>query len=264
VYVAGARAAIRAACLELWQCPSATDLLASIGKSPTEKGARISPFLDFLGGESPKQSVSDEDSPALQNWVIQTIAKQMRFVKNPSTTLRRICAERNDPEHLSTLYLRFGSILKQIRKKRGLTIQGLSVLSGVPEKLLEGAESGRFQITDPEMKDLRDVYWTLETDEASAADYKSIVDQRLSKPYPDFGFSMIQIRNEMQISIKELSSISGLPEAVLEAAEAGTVEMCDEVSEEVKRVYWTLSALEATPADYRRLLAEMEMKACGD
>jgi hypothetical protein len=89
VYVAGARAAIRAASLELWQCPSATDLLASIGKSPTEKRARISRFLDFLGGGSPKQSVSDEDSAALQNWVIQTIAKQVRFVKNPSIASRR-------------------------------------------------------------------------------------------------------------------------------------------------------------------------------
>ena len=49
VYVAGARAAIRAASLELWQSPSTTDLLASIGKSPIEKRARISPFLDFLG-----------------------------------------------------------------------------------------------------------------------------------------------------------------------------------------------------------------------
>src|SRR5271165_5968379 len=67
-------------------------------------------------------------------------------------TLRRICAERNDPEHLSTLYLRFGSILKRIREKRGLTIEGLSVLSGVREDTLEEAESGRIQITDPEMK----------------------------------------------------------------------------------------------------------------
>jgi hypothetical protein len=89
VYVAGAKAAIRAASLELWQSPSATDLLASIGKSPTEKRARISPFLAFLGGGEPKQSVSDEDSTALQNWVIQTIAKQMRVVKNPSITSRR-------------------------------------------------------------------------------------------------------------------------------------------------------------------------------
>ena len=55
VYVAGARAAIRAASLELWQSPSATDLLASIGKSPTEKKARISPFLDFLGDGEPKE-----------------------------------------------------------------------------------------------------------------------------------------------------------------------------------------------------------------
>jgi hypothetical protein len=89
LYVAGARAAIRAASLELWQSPSTTDLLASIGKSPIEKRARISPFLDFLGDRGSKQSVSDEEIAALQNWVIQTIAKQMRSVKNPSITSRR-------------------------------------------------------------------------------------------------------------------------------------------------------------------------------
>jgi hypothetical protein len=89
VYVAGARAAIRAASLEFWQSPSTNDLLASIGKSPTEKGARILPFLHFLDGGQPKKSVSDLDSAALQNWVIQTIAKQMRFVKNPSVATRR-------------------------------------------------------------------------------------------------------------------------------------------------------------------------------
>jgi DNA-binding transcriptional regulator YiaG len=178
--------------------------------------------------------------------------------------LRRICAEKNDPEHLSTLYLRFDSILKQIREKRGLTIQRLSVLSGVAEELLEEAESGRFQITDPEMKDLRDVYWTLETDQASDADYKRIVDQRLSKPYPNFGSSMTQIRNEKQISIGELASISGLSEDILRAAESGTVEMTDEVSKGLQRVYWSLLALEATPGDYRRLFAEMDVKANGD
>ncbi len=89
VYVAGARAAIRAARLELWQCPSATELAASLGKSLTEKKARISPFLDFLGGGKPKNSVSGEDSAALQNWVIQRLAKQMRSEKNPSITTRR-------------------------------------------------------------------------------------------------------------------------------------------------------------------------------
>src|SRR5271166_5796132 len=174
-------------------------------------------------------------------------------------TLRRICAERNNPEHLSTLYLRFGSILKQIREKRGLTIHRLSVLSGVHEELLEGAESGRFQITDPEMKDLRDVYWTLATDQASDADYKRIVDQRLSKPYPNFGSSMTQIRNEKQIGIGELASISGLSEDILRAAESGTLEMTDEVLKDVQKVYWSLAALKASAADYRRLLAEVAM-----
>ena len=81
--------ATQLASLELWQSPSATDLLASIGKSPTEKRARILPFLDFLGGRQPKKSVSDQDAAALQNWVIQRLAKQMRFVKNPSIASRR-------------------------------------------------------------------------------------------------------------------------------------------------------------------------------
>ena len=89
VYVAGASSAIRAANLEFWQCPSATELLASLGKSPTEKRARISPFLDFLGDGEPKELVSDEDSAALQNWVIQRIAKQTRSAKNPSIATRR-------------------------------------------------------------------------------------------------------------------------------------------------------------------------------
>jgi len=87
VYVAGARAAIRAARLEPWQSPSTNELLASIRKSPT--GKRISPFLAFLGGGEPKQPVLNEHLAGLQNWVIQTPAKQMRFVKNPSIASRR-------------------------------------------------------------------------------------------------------------------------------------------------------------------------------
>ena len=86
------------------------------------------------------------------------------------------------------------------------------------------------------------------------------MDQRLSKPYPNFGSSMTQIREEKQITIAELSRISGLPEAVLEAAEAGT-EMSDEDSREVRKAYWALAGLEATPADYRRLLADISKKA---
>ena len=75
--------------LELWQSRSTNEILASIGKSPIEKRARISPFLDFLDGGRSKESVSDEERAALQNWVIQTIEKQMRFVKNPSIAIRR-------------------------------------------------------------------------------------------------------------------------------------------------------------------------------
>jgi hypothetical protein len=80
VYVAAAKTAIRSAHLEFWQCPSTGELLASLGESPTEKKARISPFLNFLG----KELVSDEDSAALQNWVIQRLSKETRSVKNPS------------------------------------------------------------------------------------------------------------------------------------------------------------------------------------
>ncbi len=89
VYVAGARSAIRAVSLELWQCPSTGDLLASIGKSPTEKSARISRFLDFLGDREPKNSLSDQDAAALQNWVIQRLGRQVRTVKNPAIATRR-------------------------------------------------------------------------------------------------------------------------------------------------------------------------------
>jgi hypothetical protein len=87
VYVAGARAAIRAAGLELWQSTSTSELLASIAKFHPEK--RISPFLGFLGGGRLKQPVSDEEIAALQNWVIQGITKQMRLGKNPSIATRR-------------------------------------------------------------------------------------------------------------------------------------------------------------------------------
>ena len=88
VYVAGAKAAIRAACLELWQSPSTDELLALIRESPTEK--RISPFLAFLGDVDPKNSLSDEDIAGLQNWVIKTISRvQIRGVKQPSLTSRR-------------------------------------------------------------------------------------------------------------------------------------------------------------------------------
>ena len=86
--MAGAKATLRAACLELWQNPSTDELLALIRGSPSEK--RISPFLAFLGDGGPNNSLSDQDSAALQNWVIQKLAKQMRLVKNPSIAPRGV------------------------------------------------------------------------------------------------------------------------------------------------------------------------------
>jgi len=40
--------------------------------------------------------------------------------------------------------------------------------------------------------------------------------------------------------------------------------MTGEDLKDVQEAYWALSALEATPGDYRRLLAEMAMKANED
>jgi hypothetical protein len=101
-------------------------------------------------------------------------------------TLRQIrSAEKNEPEHLSTLYLRFGSILKQIREKRGLTIQGLSVLSGVPEELLEAAESGTVEMTDGDCRDMQRVYWSLSALVASPGDYRRLLAEMSMKANED-------------------------------------------------------------------------------
>jgi len=90
VYVAGAKAAIRAASLELWQSCSHDELLAFIRKSPPEQGARVTPLLAFLSdARGPNRSVPKEDITGVQNWVIHTLGKQMRLVKNPSITTRR-------------------------------------------------------------------------------------------------------------------------------------------------------------------------------
>jgi bacteriocin-like protein len=109
-----------------------------------------------------------------------------------------------------------------------------------------------------------EVYWELATGEDDPGDFKRLADERLATPYQEVGSTMREIREQKELSIKELSTISGLPEAVLEAAESGTVEMTDEDSREVRKAYWSLAALQATPADYRRLLADIAMKASGD
>ena len=53
-----------------------------------KEGTNLS-FLKFSRRRRAQELASDEDSTALQNWVIQTLAKEMRFVKNPSIATRR-------------------------------------------------------------------------------------------------------------------------------------------------------------------------------
>ena len=55
-----------------------------------------------------------------------------------------------------------------------------------------------------------------------------------------------------------------MPEELLEAAESGTVEMTDEDSREVRKAYWVLAAVKASPADYRRLLKKMAVDSGGE
>jgi ribosome-binding protein aMBF1 (putative translation factor) len=168
-----------------------------------------------------------------------------------------VTAQARHPERLGKLYPQYRHVIKQIREEKDLSVEQLSALSGSSEDFLEAAEAVNLEMTDDDVRTLHDVYWELAIGEDNPGDFKRLANQRLATPYPEFGSTMREIREEKQITIEELSSISALPEDVLRAAESGTVEMTDEVSKEVKRVYWFLSALEASPGDYRRLLAAM-------
>jgi transcriptional regulator with XRE-family HTH domain len=167
------------------------------------------------------------------------------------------------PERMGTLYARYCSVMKQIREEKDLSITELSALSGLSENFLEAAELGTVELTDDNLKALQGVYWELAEGEDNPGDFKRLANQRLATPYPEIGSAMREIREEKQISIKELSTLSGVPADILERAESGTVEMTDGDSRDVQRVYWSLAALEASPADYRRLLADIAMKLTG-
>ena len=168
------------------------------------------------------------------------------------------------PDRLGTLYTRYCSVMKQIREAKNISIEELCALSGLSEDFLEAAESISLQMTDDDLEALFDVYWELATGEDNRGDFKRLANQRLATPYPENGPEMRVIREEKELSVAELSHISGLPEAVLEAAEAGTVDMTDEDSREVKRVYWSLAALEATPDDYKLLLKKIAVDSGGE
>jgi transcriptional regulator with XRE-family HTH domain len=168
------------------------------------------------------------------------------------------------PERLDTLYTWYCSVLKQIREEKDLTIEELSALCGSSSDFLQAAESQNIEMTDDDLKTLQGVYWELATGEDNPGDFKLLADQRLATPYPDFGSPMREIREQKELSIEELATLSGLAEDVLERAEAGTVQLSGDDLENPQRVYWSLAALEASPADYRRLLADIAMKASGD
>jgi hypothetical protein len=92
LYVAGAKAAIKAAKVNVLECGSYAELLALIREAQPEKGVRIAPFLRFLerGGEGElNKSVAREAVRGIQYWVIQAFAKRMRREKNPSIASRR-------------------------------------------------------------------------------------------------------------------------------------------------------------------------------
>lgn len=168
------------------------------------------------------------------------------------------------PERMGTLYARYCSVMKQIREEKDLSIEELSALSGSCEDFLQATESVNLEMTDAELKTLHEIYWELATGEDNPDDFKRLANQRLATPYPEVGSAMREIREQKELSIKELSALSGFPEDILMGTESGTVQMTDEDSREVRKAYWVLAALEANPDDYRRVLAEIGMKANGD
>jgi hypothetical protein len=94
LYVAGARAVIKAAGAGVLECGSRAELLSQIRKSQPLKTARVAPFLRFLeqaGGGAGKTGVSlrPGDIRGIQYWVVQAMTKRMRCDKNPSLATRR-------------------------------------------------------------------------------------------------------------------------------------------------------------------------------
>jgi hypothetical protein len=90
VYVAGAKAAIKAAKANASGCGSYAELLALIREARPAARARIAPFLRFLerDGQDSKL-VRVEDARAMQHWVVQTLGKYARARQNPSIITRR-------------------------------------------------------------------------------------------------------------------------------------------------------------------------------
>jgi DNA-binding transcriptional regulator YiaG len=168
------------------------------------------------------------------------------------------------PERLGALYARYCSVMKQIREEQDLSIEELSALSGSSQDFLEAAEAANLEMTDDDLKIVHEIYWELAIGEDNPGDFKGLANERLATPHPEIGSTMREIREQKELIIKELSTLSGVPENILEGAESGKLEMTGDELEDAQRVYWSLSALEGTAADYRRLLTGMATQANGD
>ena len=172
-------------------------------------------------------------------------------------------AKRLYPDRLGTLHARYSAVMKQIREEKHISIKELSALCGSSEEFLAAAESGN-QMTDDDLETLHGVYWALATGEENPGDFKRLANERLATPYPEFGYRMREIREQKELTIQELSTLSGVPVDILESAESGNLKITGDDLADVQKVYWSLAALEASPADYRRLLADISMEANAD
>jgi ribosome-binding protein aMBF1 (putative translation factor) len=132
------------------------------------------------------------------------------------------------PERLGKLYARYCSVLRQIREEKDLSIKELSALSGSSEDFLQAAEAANLKMTDDNLKTLHEVYWELATGEDDPGIFKRLANERLSKPTPEVGSTMREIRQQKELSINELSGLSGIPADILERAESGELELTGE------------------------------------
>src|SRR6266436_1179695 len=103
------------------------------------------------------------------------------------------------PEDLGKLYTRYSSVMKQIREEKDLSIEELSALSGLSENFLEAAESGTVELTEDNLEALQGVYWELAIGEDTPRYFKRLANQRLATPYPDFGWTMREIRQRKEL-----------------------------------------------------------------
>ena len=89
VYLSGAKAVIKAVQDDGSEWGSNAELLAIIREVLPVKGARIAPFLGFLGSNQAKVFMPLEDSSGVQNWVVQSLGKRLRSQRNPSIANKR-------------------------------------------------------------------------------------------------------------------------------------------------------------------------------